>query len=145
MRIITYMPWNSYLCSVAGYVHPTHLHEDSDGSGRIQVAPVEVVLAVGDATCDGIASEELEMASECEDNLPMKKLSSSQKQCDATQEQLHTHYPDLKLHDQCPCCEVRIGFHANPRPESLSGAPPSQGTGWEGAGHGCSTDGQNRA
>ena len=76
------MPWDSYLCSVAGCVHLTHLHGDSDGSGRIQVAPVEVVLAVGDATCDGIASEELEMASKFEeDNLPMKKILSSQKQC----------------------------------------------------------------
>jgi hypothetical protein len=145
LRIITYMPWNSYLCSVAGYVHPTHLHEDSDGSGRIQVAPVEVVLAVGDATCDGIASEEFEMASEFEDNLPMKKRHPRNSAMLPRSSCTHTHYPDLKPQDQCPCCEVRIGFHANPRPESLSGAPPSQGTGWEGAGHGCSTDGQNRA
>ena len=64
LRITTYMPWNSYLCSVDGYVHYTHLHEGSDGLGHIQVAPVKVFLKVGNATCDSIKSEELEMGFE---------------------------------------------------------------------------------
>ena len=36
--------------------------------------------------------------------------------CNTTQEQLYTQYPDLKPNYPCPCCEFKIGFHANPHP-----------------------------
>ena len=65
LRITTYMPWNSYLCSsVDGCVHYTHLHEDSDGSGYSPVAPAKVVLTVGNTTRESIESVELEMGLE---------------------------------------------------------------------------------
>jgi hypothetical protein len=63
--------------------------------------------------CNGCAGSS--GPSEFQNNLPKKK-SSSQKQCYTTQEQLFKFYPNLKPHNPCPCCEVKIGLHANPRP-----------------------------
>eukprot|EP01036_Dinobryon_divergens_P030259 gene30259-39477_t len=77
--------------------------------------------------------------SELENNLPKMK-SSPLKQCYTTQEQLYKYYPDLKPHDPCPCCEVKIGLHANPRPKSLSGAPHLEGTGLDSDVYLCSTN-----
>jgi len=61
LGVATYMPLNSYLCSVDGDVHYTHLHSGNEGLEYYQVPPVKVVLKVENTTRDNIKSAELKM------------------------------------------------------------------------------------
>jgi hypothetical protein len=61
LGVATYMPWNSYLCSVDGDVHYTHLHSDNEGLDYNAVQPVKVVLNVENTTRKNIKAVQLEM------------------------------------------------------------------------------------